>query len=236
MKHHLLAPATQRRGRLALTLAASLVFHGSLVGVAALWPYHIPPKFEPLPPIVGVPDDPLPPIPDTPEPSTPEPRSMDLAPIDPVVPEPPLDANPPLAWDPEMVEPQPATPAPTRPAAPTRPVRSPRSPSNQAAPRSPVTTVRSGSLDLAPGAVRPGATSWSVSSKPAYPMSLKAAGIHGSGVVRVTTDNTGRVVAATMTQSTGNSQLDENTCRHARAFWTGPAGSVRDIPITYQLH
>ena len=59
--------------------------------------------------------------------------------------------------------------------------------------------------------------------------------ITGSGSVRITTDGSGRVVSATVVQSTGNALLDTNTSSYARTAWSGPPNASTTVPITYQL-
>ncbi len=122
------APAPRRKGRLVLTLAGSLLFHGSLIGVAALWPTH--PVIST--PMITVIDDPPPGVSED-KPALP-PEMLPTEP-DPVQPEfkltEPTD-DPPPATDPSIDEMSLSTPVPpsvprtaARPAtvaATTRPV------------------------------------------------------------------------------------------------------------------
>ena len=75
---------------------------------------------------------------------------------------------------------------------------------------------------------------WNV-PKPVYPPALRLAHVQGSGSVRVTTDGSGRVVAAVIVRSTGSTVLDDQTCQTAKLRWSGPPDATTTVPITYQL-
>ncbi len=225
------ASSTRNRNRRVVwTIIGSLLFHGALVGGAALFsrPPQLPgpqtTTFFPTPDDSGY----LPPSSPEPSLSTPE---LDRLPT-PVttVPDIPTD-TPPLVEDLDIVEPTPATPTPVV-----------RPPVAQTRPRSfPVPSMRANG-DTSPGSgqkasvgTRSVGVRWSISSKPMYPPTLRAMKIQGSGMVRITTDAAGRVVGAVIVQSTGNAVLDANTCQHARASWNGPASTSTNVPFTYRL-
>lgn len=234
MKNTLLVPATFKKDRLYLTLLGSVAFHATLIGLAAVWPSHAIAKKN-LGPTILIPiDSGDSGLLNTPGPSTPEPVPEPLpTPMEPA-PGFATDDTPPLSFDPEMVPPALPVPSarPTVNRTRTGPAASSASSRAMTGPAGPRSIVPGAS----PGVGRPGVGDrWNVSSKPPYPTALKKAGTRGSGTVRVATDASGRVVEATMVQSTGSSALDENTTRHARAFWTGPGNATTTVPITYQL-
>ena len=226
----LFAPAPRRKRGLILMVAGSLLFHGSLIGVAALWPVH--PK-EPAPYITtDLGDEPVPAAdPQTPAapPSEAEPEAPVLKAVEPVEDQPPV-------VEPSIDDMSQATPTP-RPAA--------RAASRPNPALSTLHTVRtpgslstggpaSGTAGIA-GAGHPGSgVRWNV-PRPAYPAALRLAHVQGSGKVRVTTDGAGRVVDAVIVQSTGSFVLDDQTCRTAKLQWSGPANATTTVPITYQL-
>lgn len=68
--------------------------------------------------------------------------------------------------------------------------------------------------------------------KPGYPFQAMKMRIGGSGMVRVTTDGTGRVFTASM--SPGIHPLIDSTVESfARSSWKGPPNQTRSFPITY---
>ena len=75
---------------------------------------------------------------------------------------------------------------------------------------------------------------WSTPAPP-YPKAARAAHMQGRGIVRISTDASGRVVSATVRQSMGNDALDDDTTKFALAHWHGPPNTSRDVPITYRL-
>lgn len=219
-------------------LAGSIVFHGALIGVAALWTHQTIQAAPKLPPVQLIPLAPeIPQLTDLPI-STPAIPESEPVPTPTALEQPvPADDTPPPSIDPPMFDPSPAPVPPPRKNVPSTTARPTATnvPSSRNLPPGP--TGRANGNGSPVTAARPGTTGrWNVSSKPPYPMALKAANIHGDGLVQITTDASGRVVSATMAQSTGNSSLDSNTCRHAQAFWTGPANATTTVPITYQLH
>lgn len=223
------APSPRRKRGLILTLAGSLLFHGSLIGVAAFWPT------SPAPPVPGptqidfvaCPEDPTPPLPPSVLPEQPDPVAPVLNAPEPV-------DNPPPVVEPDADSMTLATPIPT----PTT-----RTPSHPASVPRANTTVAPGSLPAGASATGNHAASghagqtaarWNL-PKPVYPPSLRLAHVQGNGSVRVTTDGSGRVVSATIVQSTGNALLDDHTCRAARSDWSGPPNAAISVPITYHL-
>ena len=126
-----------------------------------------------------------------------------------------------------MVEPVP----PKTTATKTRPVRGPSTAAASAAPH--------GQPGL-PGGTPGGSAAARVGGpwrtpQPPYPYAMRAARVQGSGSVRITTDGSGRVVNASVTQSTGNALLDANTAQFARTNWSGPPNASITVPITYQM-
>ncbi len=221
----LFAPAPRRKRGLILTLSGSLLFHGSLVGVAAFWTTH-PTVGKPV--ITVISDDPLLPadlqLPAAP-PSEPQPEAPVLTAMEPSDNPPPLIE--PGAEDMTLAI---ATPRPAVRSMSSHPTSASAAPrASQAA-----SGVSTGGLANAnPGAGRPGVR-WNV-PKPIYPPALRLAHVQGSGSVRVTTDGSGRVVSASMEHSTGSAVLDDQTCQTAKLQWSGPPNSTTTVPITYQL-
>ncbi len=72
---------------------------------------------------------------------------------------------------------------------------------------------------------------------PPYPYQARADKLQGSGIVKVTFNEDGKVTNAEMTKSTDNPILDGNTLSYARANWfsTGGKKITVSIPVTYQL-
>jgi hypothetical protein len=56
----------------------------------------------------------------------------------------------------------------------------------------------------------------------------------GSGLIRVSTDSSGRVVSAVMIKPI-HPTLDEPAVAWALAHWRGPPNQTKDIPITFVL-
>ena len=73
--------------------------------------------------------------------------------------------------------------------------------------------------------------------RPPYPYQARAKREQGRGVVKVTFDEKGNAVSATMDQSTGSRILDENTVAYALKTWTSTGGekTTMRLPINYQL-
>ncbi len=218
----------RRKRGLILTLSGSLLFHGSLIGVAALWTTH------PVAPISTVtqvdlvdpepPGELLPPAIPPSEPEAPPPVLKMAEPVD----------NPPPVFEPGADDMSLATPAPHPVVSrtPSHPMTASTGPRTVLAPGHVSTSGPAGGNS---GSGLPGAgTRWN-KPKPAYPAPARLAHIQGNGSVRVTTDASGRVVNAAMVQSTGNPLLDDTTCRAARSGWSGPPNSSLTVPVTYQL-
>ncbi len=64
---------------------------------------------------------------------------------------------------------------------------------------------------------------------------VRAARVQGNGSVRITTDGSGHVVSVSVVRSTGNAVLDANTSQFARSNWSGPPNATVTVPITYQM-
>ncbi len=71
--------------------------------------------------------------------------------------------------------------------------------------------------------------------KPIYPYQARASHVQGSGSVRVSTNASGDVISAVISQSVGSGILDANTVAFARSNWHGPPNSTTTVPITYKL-
>ena len=225
MKDSLFAPSPNRKRGLILTLAGSLLFHGSLIGVAALWPTR--PVAPPLKITeIGLvdPEPPGPQLPPSSQPSEPDPAPPVAKVSEPTDDQPPIVETDPNDLTLSTPVPRAATRAPSRPSSATSQVRTTHAPGNL-----PVGGPTSG-VSGSPGA----GVRWN-KPKPVYPPSLRAAHIQGSGSIRVTTDASGHVVSAVITQSTGNALLDDNTCRAAKRDWSGPPNSALSVPVTYRL-
>ncbi len=228
MNPSLFAPLPRRKRGLIFTLSGSLLFHGSLIGVAALWPTHSAVEKSTVTVVdFGEPEPPgehLPPAIPPSDPEAPPPVLKIVEPAD----------NPPPVVEPGVDDMSLATPA-LRVAA----SRVPLHPATAAAPSIARGQKRGVSTNRAavgiPGLGVPGAGMRWVTPKPAYPASLRLAHVQGNGSVRITTDDSGRVVNAAIVQSTGNELLDDNTCRAARSGWSGPPNSSISVPVTYQL-
>ena len=227
-----------RTRRTFLMLLGSVAVHGLTVAAASFWivqpaiPVTLPPTEVSLLPS---PDGPqlenlpvsaptfAPPLSALPEPPAPD---------DPLIPPPPT-------FDPELTEPpvSVSTPSPRRTSRPLPSTHSvhgtPASGQSAAAPHGPSTAEDRAVNGL--GAGHPGSGGLWKASKPPYPYALRAARVQGSGSLRVTTDAAGHVVQAALVQSSGSTALDDNICRYARGFWSGPANSTTTIPFTYQL-
>ena len=72
---------------------------------------------------------------------------------------------------------------------------------------------------------------------PPYPYQARAANTQGSGTVKVTFDETGKVVSAVMTKSTGSSILDDNSINYALRNWHCTGGEKRTVvvPVAYRI-
>ncbi len=222
-----------RERRTLFTVLGSVLLHGSIVAVAALYPvrYATLPDYgcfdpaPPVPPIRG--EEALPPVdvlplpptandPNLPSPAEPQPPVVTAISNDP----------PPPTEDPFMVDP--ALPKPS----PKTAVR------KSSAPRSSASIAVHGTLGAPAGAVTgtTGVAKRWLTPQPPYPYAVRAAHVQGSGSVRITTDGSGRVTNVSVAQSTGNALLDDNTSQFARQAWSGPPNASVTVPITYQMH
>lgn len=208
-------------------LIFSLLVHAGLpLGAAYFgWGKKVEDEGEPVRELIAdfdapelAPDETPPPTPEpTPE-ETPEPT-----------PEPTPDTTP------EFAEETPNTPPPT-PKPVTTPASKPKlTPVPPGTKRGPVpqTGIVGGSKD--PNAKPPGGApgNWST-PKPSYPFQAKKMRIQGSGGCRITTDASGRVIAAQMSPGI-HPLLDSMVENYARSSWKGPPNTTRTVPITFQL-
>ena len=226
----LFARHTPKRGHVALMLVGSLVFHGGLVGVAALFMQPPPDKVfvEWTPPGDGDPTSPgLPPEVVLPTDTTPEPTTTPDV-LAPEIPAPPVPMD-----EPDFADA--AAPTPRQQRTAVKPVTTARMSS----------VVRSASsASTAPGngitgtpssnpAAGVSAIPW-VMPHPPYPAFLR--GLSAVSVtVRITTDAAGRISDVAIARSTGNAALDAYTVGRVRGTWRGPANASRTTEFVYQL-
>jgi TonB family protein len=73
---------------------------------------------------------------------------------------------------------------------------------------------------------------------PPYPSEARQNRIEGSGIIKVSFDETGKVVSATMSKSTGSDILDKSTVKYVTDTWHVDIGRkyTTFIPITYRLY
>lgn len=235
MPDSLFAHRPLRRGRFAVMLAGSLLFHCALVGVAAIWParrsYQLPDPVteiglddklgEEVQKLVVAEDAPTPPPESTPEP-TPPPEEAE---------------TPPPTEDPDMTEPE-ATPTPApKPKAPRAAATPP--PANAKRGRDAQPGQVDGNVDHSskltgtPGGAKIG-LGWKT-PRPQYPYQARASRVQGSGTVRISTNAAGNVISATIAQSVGSGVLDSNTIAFAKSNWHGPPNSTTTVQFTYKL-
>ncbi|HZJ15661.1 MAG TPA: energy transducer TonB [Chthoniobacteraceae bacterium] len=70
--------------------------------------------------------------------------------------------------------------------------------------------------------------------RPPYPAKAMAARAQGKGVFRISTNRDGRVEKVEIIEKI-HPLLDGYTAGFARAHWTGPPNTTRDVPVSYQL-
>lgn len=235
MPDSLFANRPLRRGRLAMMMAGSLVFHGALVGLAAIWPvpssYKLPDPVteiglddhlgEEVQKLVVAEDAPTPPPESTPEPTPP----------------PEEEETPPPTEEPDMAEPEATPTPPPKPKAPRAAATPP--PANAKRGAVPQPGQVNGNVDSStrlsgtPGGAKIG-QGWKT-PRPNYPYQARASRVQGSGSVRVSTNAAGSVISVTIAQSVGSGILDANTIAFAKSNWKGPPNATTTVPITYQL-
>lgn len=219
--------APKRQGVL-LMVAGSLVFHGGLVGIGALF---VPaPSKEPVV-VDWIPMD---------EGGNPTPVSVVEPPqqievnteptATPDVAEPTAD-TPPLVDDPVFAEP--FTPAPHQRVV-VRTAAAPRNSMSRPFSQVPgvVVSTASNAPGMGLGSSIPSA--WTMPHPP-YPSRLHGAPATGVTTVRITTDAAGRITDVVIVQSAGNPVLDAHTVSYVRANWRGPANASRTTQFVYQL-
>ena len=237
MPDSLFTPRPARRGRVTLTLVGSLLFHGGLVGVAALWPQSVSsktdvPTIEILDP--GMEETPGEKVPmmQVVEPSTPTLEDQVT---------PPVEVNP-------VVE---TVPTPSEEVDMATPEMTPprKQSTNKLTARAASTAVPagvrhgaeniSGQPDGVPGVspvsgAKVAAAGW-VTPRPAYPRVATLARPTGTTRVRCTTNALGEVVSVTVVASAGSSVLDNYTTSFVRTHWKGPPNASREVEFLYQL-
>ncbi|MBS0657967.1 MAG: energy transducer TonB [Verrucomicrobia bacterium] len=211
-----------------LMFILSAAFHASIPGLAQIWPNKVveSEEGEEIRELIADFDAPELAPDQTPEP-TPEPTPEETP--EPT-PEPTPDVTPEFSEETPSATPTPA--ATPKPSAP-KPKLTPVPPGTKRGPV-PQTGIVGGSTN--PNAKPPDGTkggSWST-PKPGYPFQARKMRITGSGVCRVTTDASGRVISATM--SPGIHPLIDSTVESfARSNWKGPPSTTKGVPVTYQL-
>jgi TonB family protein len=221
-----------RKRRLFLAGAGAVLFEGTCVLIAAVWPlqrsYTVAPVETDIlaAPILGEPSRELVAPPEEPGPTP------DTMPTPPPEDSPTPDDTPPPSDDPGMETPPPKKenkPKVSRPSPPGAKRGNPQA--------GVVNGVRNAEKSTgASVATRSGAGISSLSHpKPPYPAGALMSHIEGSGSVRVYTDSTGHVVKAEIVQSSGSGLLDHNTTSFAVANWVGAPNSTYVVPITYRL-
>ncbi len=233
MEKHGFVESPPRTSRTLYTIVGSVVLHGSVIAVAALWPVSYaapaPPPLvtyiDPAPPgdVIQLPPSPPEVATDTPDDAPGLMLANDTS------------ANTP----PPSEEPQLVNPTPPRPPSKTvvNKMRSPRVQTGFGATGQPGTAnpgARS-AVGSVTGTGRPGTAGRWNTPQPPYPYAMRAARVQGSGSVRITTDSSGRVMSVSVIQSTGNTLLDANTSQFARGSWSGPPNASVTVPITYQM-
>ena len=73
--------------------------------------------------------------------------------------------------------------------------------------------------------------------KPPYPVEAMARGVQGSGMLKVSFDEKGKLMCAIMVQSTGSKILDDNTIKYVTNEWFSSGGrkTTMLVPITYKM-
>ena len=233
-KLNLLQPT--RGNRTSVMLFGSLLFHGALVGTAALWVQ--PREYHPLPPLtevslgsIDMPADVpplgtgvtvLPPILEAPSPSEP-------------LPSPPEDAPSPNDEQ-EITEPQAVQPVTPPISKRVISIRSNTPPASSRPMQSGVSAqgLTSGKKGASLAGLGAGSRGWHI-PKPAYTFALRGQRLQGVAKVRVATGSNGRVTEAVIVKSTGSTALDENTLSSIRSNWSGPANASTIREVEYKL-
>ena len=225
-----------RRGRFVLMIVGSLLVHSAIVGVGKIferdtsWDIKEPPVELELADKLGDPDVRELVVADTPPPEdqpTPPPEDT-----------PPPDETPPPQEDPDMADPE-ATPPPETPKPSVKPAVKRATPPPANAKRGPIAVegVVGGNPNGTKATGTPGAKvagTWKT-PKPIYPQQARMAHLKGSGAVRVTTDASGNISSASISQSAGSPILDNAIQSYARSNWKGPPNSTQTFPFTFSL-
>ena len=218
-------------------LCGSILFHGALVGTAALWA-RSPARIDPLPGTteIGIQDE------GTPGPdigsSEPLPPPAPSEPAAPVVQNSELVDDIPPTIDQDITDPStPRPPSPIR-STPTKKILTPSRTTAASSSQSTGLSIHSGTSLGNSGNGAPGnsasAIGWRM-PKPPYPYALRSQRIQGVAKLRITTDSTGRVSDVVILRSTGNSSLDANTIERVRAEWSGPPNTSTIREVEYKL-
>ena len=205
-------------------LVGSLVVHGGLIGIGALFvqppPSHVDLDFDPEP--EGAYPTPI-------SVTEPPPESAaDLTSI--ATPDPAVksDATPPSVNPEEtFAEPSPPTSHRQTAAQIVVPVRA-----SSVRPTSVTTGV--GPVSVPGSNPGVGAAAW-VMPHPPYPVTFHNSSVRGTTTVRITTDAMGAVSNVVVVQSAGNLALDAHTVRYVRENWHGPANASRTTQFVYQV-
>ena len=220
-----------KKGRVCLMLGASLLFHGGIVGIAALWLQPDPPDKTVITwfPVPGE-EGPVPIYPtpgpessQTPDATTPTPPEIEL----------PIPTPPTVESELDMDEPSKPTPTPRRSTVTkTTTVSRPTGPQSTAT----ATTKQLGNGPASGTNAGPtGAVGAWVMPHPLYPRMNSVSRPTGSTTVRISTDPSGRVSNVVIIKSAGNPILDHQTESFVRMNWHGPPNASRTTEFVYQI-
>lgn len=221
---------TPKRGRVCLMLGASLLLHGGIVGIAALWLQPEPQKGSVVTDIwLDEGGNPPPASPSLAAPEPPEPTSSPDVVVDQPIPTPPESTE-----DPDFAQIPTPIPPPRR-ATPSRAVTAVRTTSPQPDARSAATGQPPTGMPGGPsiGAANV-AAAW-VMPHPPYPHVSAGGRPTGSTTVRIITDASGRVSNVVIVKSTGNPLLDNQTQIFVRMNWHGPPNASRTTEFVYEI-
>lgn len=219
-------------------LCGSLLFHGTLVGTAALWPHSTPPPtdFIYYCPTIDVVDEPGPAV---------DYKPLDAPTFAPPEITPPEERNSLSETDiPPDLDQEVADPGPAKPVTPPRstPTRKPTRPAVSNMSTGPRPNLSTGSVANSVGgfgAGQPGngtgMVGWKI-PKLIYPATLRSQHVQGVAKLKIATDANGHVSEVVILKSTGNSLLDANTVQRVRLTWSGPpnASTVREVEYRLQ--
>ena len=219
-----------KKCRVCITLGASLLLHGGIIGIAGMWSQPEPAEHSvvldwdissiggnAIPPPMQV---------NEPAPATPVPPVIDTSEQTP-----PTAEKDPLFYEPSQT-PEPRRQIVSRPMTTLRANHSPTTVKSGLAPtRNTPSSVVGGLPSFGTGA---NSDAW-VMPHPPYPRSLLLTRTPGATTIHITTDATGQISNVMVKKSTGNPTLDNYTETYVREHWHGPANTSRTTEFVYQL-